>query len=404
MDLPGTVGPERLPTAPQARGWTDRWASTGALQAITPQARGWTDRPQAPTAARQPRRRGRQGHQAPFPRRKAAPPLHFTGEAGALTLVRPTTGGTRSGSGTLSRKARRGHHFVPGREEYYPGGPKTPENAPCGPKRACWGQGQTRKHRERRMAEPRKLQELSVVRARVEARIERFGPHRSPKGHDLRTVLLTSIVSAATGELLTEHLWFTCGRWSEALRRGDHVLFNALRAAGEDLLQQQDTQAGAQADTAHPVTVGGRSTFAAPCDDLRSETANASWQRTPSCRSPPSTTAPGRTGSPHCRSASGRGHPSTSPASPASSAADALTPTSTGSGIPPCGTATKGPMLSSNATSTSTPMKSTENARLSSYSPGASRTRGQGPTARGMKHRPSRGQENGGTGPGQEIC
>ena len=54
------------------------------------------------------------GASSPAPRRKAAPPLHFVGEAGALTLVRPTTGGTRSGSSTLSRKARRGHHFVPG--------------------------------------------------------------------------------------------------------------------------------------------------------------------------------------------------------------------------------------------------------------------------------------------------
>ena len=146
MDLPDTA-PERLPTPPQARGWT-----IGPERLPTPpQARGWTfQAPSDRSGCRLPRRRGdgpsrhhrtgavadspagagmdlpgtigperlptppqarAAGASSPVPRRKAAPPLHFVGEAGALTLVRPTTGGTRSGSGTLSRKARRGHHF-----------------------------------------------------------------------------------------------------------------------------------------------------------------------------------------------------------------------------------------------------------------------------------------------------
>ena len=54
-----------------------------------------------------------------------------------------------------------------------------------------------------------------------------------------------------------------------------------LRTAGEALLRTQQARAEALARAAHPATVNGRRTLAAPCDELRSETANAILEQNP---------------------------------------------------------------------------------------------------------------------------
>ena len=54
-----------------------------------------------------------------------------------------------------------------------------------------------------------------------------------------------------------------------------------LRTAGEALLRKQQALADAQARAAQPCTVAGRRTLAAPCDELRSETANAILDQNP---------------------------------------------------------------------------------------------------------------------------
>ena len=59
MDLSGTVGPERLPTPPQARGWTFQTPFGPERLPTPPQARGWTfQTPSDRSGCRLPRRRG----------------------------------------------------------------------------------------------------------------------------------------------------------------------------------------------------------------------------------------------------------------------------------------------------------------------------------------------------------
>ena len=81
-------------------------------------------------------------------------------------------------------------------------------------------------------------------------------------------------INAALGELKKDF-----AVWDRASENLDE-----LRFAGEALLRTQQARAEALARAAHPATVNGRSTLAAPCDELRSETANAILEQNPELR------------------------------------------------------------------------------------------------------------------------
>jgi hypothetical protein len=63
-------------------------------------------------------------------------------------------------------------------------------------------------------------QQLAVIngsRARFEGTFVRFGTKKAYKGYPIPTVLLKDIKSLSTGQVMTEHLWFTCGKRLEKL-------------------------------------------------------------------------------------------------------------------------------------------------------------------------------------------
>jgi hypothetical protein len=57
--------------------------------------------------------------------------------------------------------------------------------------------------------------------------VERFGTKSSYRGPPIQTLLLKDIVDCNSSKLLTTHLWFTCGKWSEKLKVGDTFQFDA---------------------------------------------------------------------------------------------------------------------------------------------------------------------------------
>lgn len=74
-----------------------------------------------------------------------------------------------------------------------------------------------------------KLKDRLGQRFRVTAVFERWGQKKGYRGRRLRTLLLRDVRLAETGEVLTDHLWFTSGATWECLglERGDKVAFDA---------------------------------------------------------------------------------------------------------------------------------------------------------------------------------
>jgi len=64
-------------------------------------------------------------------------------------------------------------------------------------------------------------------RIRIRATFERSSVKRGQHNYDTmeQTLLFRNICHAGTGELLTEHLWFTAGSWSKGMLGGDIVEF-----------------------------------------------------------------------------------------------------------------------------------------------------------------------------------
>jgi hypothetical protein len=71
------------------------------------------------------------------------------------------------------------------------------------------------------------LGKLEGIRLRCRARLERFGTKRAYRGEPLVTLLLRDVVRVDTGNALTDHLWFTAGKWSAHLKVGDVFEFDA---------------------------------------------------------------------------------------------------------------------------------------------------------------------------------
>lgn len=71
------------------------------------------------------------------------------------------------------------------------------------------------------------LQRFDGERMRFRARVARFGKKNAYRGEPRPTILFVDVQLAASGTQVTEHLWFTCGKWSDALAVGDTVEFDA---------------------------------------------------------------------------------------------------------------------------------------------------------------------------------
>ena len=63
----------------------------------------------------------------------------------------------------------------------------------------------------------KKLELLNGIRLRFTAIVERFGEKSAFRGAPIPTILLKNIKRTDTGEVVTDHLWFTKGKsWNEA--------------------------------------------------------------------------------------------------------------------------------------------------------------------------------------------
>ena len=72
-----------------------------------------------------------------------------------------------------------------------------------------------------------KLQALEGVRARFAGTVVRFGKKSGYKGSPLKTVLIADIRFHNQHDAVTDHLWFTCGKWSEPIEPGNTIAFDA---------------------------------------------------------------------------------------------------------------------------------------------------------------------------------
>ena len=71
------------------------------------------------------------------------------------------------------------------------------------------------------------LQKRDGDRFRCRATVDRFGNKPAYRGYPIPTILLRNVVDAESGKLLTDHLWFTTGKWSSMLTIGDIFEFDA---------------------------------------------------------------------------------------------------------------------------------------------------------------------------------
>jgi hypothetical protein len=74
--------------------------------------------------------------------------------------------------------------------------------------------------------------QLAIIngsRSRFEGIFVRFGTKKGYKGYPVTTVLLKDIKSLTTEQIMTDHIWFTCGKRLESLnlRENDTVRFDA---------------------------------------------------------------------------------------------------------------------------------------------------------------------------------
>jgi hypothetical protein len=123
-------------------------------------------------------------------------------------------------------------------------------------------------------------------RERYRAIIARFGTKRS-FGYESETVLLIDVVTT-NGQPITDHIWFTCGKWTSTLKIGDKIEFNARSAsyikgyAGdrEDVIAERGygtTQSYKLANPTKVVTIGSELAYIENRERERNEQV-ARWQ------------------------------------------------------------------------------------------------------------------------------
>jgi hypothetical protein len=78
----------------------------------------------------------------------------------------------------------------------------------------------------------KELKNLSGQRMRFCATVERLGHKNGYKG-PVPTILLKDVRRVDTGEVVTDHLWFTVGKTLSVLSPGDEVEFDARVASYE---------------------------------------------------------------------------------------------------------------------------------------------------------------------------
>ncbi|NDO73052.1 hypothetical protein [Shewanella sp. SE1] len=72
-----------------------------------------------------------------------------------------------------------------------------------------------------------KLKPLMDQRLRFTATIERYGKKHAYRGEPLKTILLTDVRLEGNDTVLTDHIWFTCGKSWEQCNIGDTIAFDA---------------------------------------------------------------------------------------------------------------------------------------------------------------------------------
>lgn len=70
-----------------------------------------------------------------------------------------------------------------------------------------------------------KLRQYYGQRINITATVSRFGSRKGYKGRTLKTLLLIDVTH--NGEIVTDHLWMTSGKWSRHLAEGDTFTFRA---------------------------------------------------------------------------------------------------------------------------------------------------------------------------------
>ncbi|VVC06125.1 Uncharacterised protein [uncultured archaeon] len=73
----------------------------------------------------------------------------------------------------------------------------------------------------------KELKKMDGKRMRFRATVERFGTKSSYCGFPKKTILLKNVCFADSGNLATEHLWFTVGQWADWLEIGATFEFDA---------------------------------------------------------------------------------------------------------------------------------------------------------------------------------
>lgn len=71
-----------------------------------------------------------------------------------------------------------------------------------------------------------KLEQLEGERFHIICEIGRFGTKSGYRSH-VQTIMLKDVLDFKTGDLLCDHLWMTCGKWSQPLLVGSIVSFAA---------------------------------------------------------------------------------------------------------------------------------------------------------------------------------
>jgi len=74
---------------------------------------------------------------------------------------------------------------------------------------------------------------LNGQRFRCKATVGKFGTKLGYKGKSLPTIMLKNVIDPKTETLLTDHLWFTMGKWADELQVGDTIEFDARVAEYE---------------------------------------------------------------------------------------------------------------------------------------------------------------------------
>lgn len=71
------------------------------------------------------------------------------------------------------------------------------------------------------------LRKWNGKRLRFSATVERFGEKQAFRGPPVPTILLVDVRIRETGERITDHLWFTRGKFWAACKPGCRVVFDA---------------------------------------------------------------------------------------------------------------------------------------------------------------------------------